>query len=92
MRDYVNPNDKKSPVEIKLCTAQNWLHRLSFEYQNIKKDVFVDRHERPDVVADYERFLKTTEELKPYMVKFNEDGIMKDKKYSYNCVVDGGIR
>lgn len=54
--------------------------------------MFVDGHEQLDVVEDCERFLKTMEELKPYMVEFNEDSIMKDKKYSLNCVVDGRIR
>lgn len=54
--------------------------------------MFVDGHERPDVVEDRERFLKTMEELKPYMVEFNEDGTMKDKEYPLDCAVGGGIR
>ena len=54
--------------------------------------MFVDGHERPDVVEDRERFLKTMEELKPYMVDFNEDGTMKDKEYPLDCAVGGGIR
>lgn len=54
--------------------------------------MFVDGHERPDVVEDCERFLKVMEELKPYMIEFNKDGIMKDKEYSLNCAVGGGIR
>lgn len=32
------------------------------------------------------------EELKPYMVEFNEDGTMKDKEYPLDCAVGGGIR
>ena len=51
----------------------------------MKKDVFVDRHERPDVVEDRERFLKTMKELEPYLVEFEEDGTMKAKNYPSDC-------
>lgn len=53
--------------------------------------MFVDGHKQPDVVKDCERFLKTIEKLKLYIVEFNEDGIIKDKEYSLNCAVSGGI-
>ena len=55
----------------------------------MKKDVFIDGHERPDVVEDRERFLKTMKELKPYLVEFEEDGIMKVKNYPSDCKVGG---
>ncbi len=54
--------------------------------------MFVDRHGQPDVVEDRGRFLKIMGELKPYMVEFNEDGIMKNKEYPLDCAVSGGIR
>lgn len=92
MRDYVNPKGKKSPVKIKLHMARNWLHQPSFKYKDIKKDVFVNEYEQPDVIEDRERFLKIMEELKPYMVEFNKDGIMKDKKYPLDYIVDRRIR
>lgn len=40
---------------------------------------------------DCERFLKTIEDLKPYMVGFNENDTMKDKKYPLDCTIGGGI-
>ena len=92
LRDYVNPKGENPPIEIKSRTARNWLHRLGFEYKDVKKDVFVNGHERPDVVEDCERFLKTMEEPKPYMVEFNEDGTMKDKEYPLDCAIGEGIR
>ena len=49
--------------------------------------MFVNRHEQADIVKDCERFLKTIEELKFYIGEFNEDGIMKDKKYLFDCIV-----
>lgn len=29
------------------------------------------------------------EELKPYMVEFNQDGVIKPKVYPFDCVVGG---
>ena len=58
----------------------------------MKKDVFVDGHERPDVVEDHERFLKTMKELEPYLVEFEEDGTMKAKSYPSDCEVGGENR
>lgn len=91
LRDYVNPQSKKSLVEIKSYMAKNWFYQLGFEYKDIKKDVFVDRHKRRNVVKDHERFLKIMGELKSYIVGFNEDDIMKNKKYLLDCVVGRGI-
>ena len=57
--------------------------------KDVRKDVFVDGHERSDVVEDRTHFLKKMEELKPYMVEFNEDGTMKPKVYPSDCAVEG---
>ena len=58
-------------------------------YKDVRKDVFMDGHERSDVVEDRSNFLKKMEELKPYMVEFNEDSTIKPKAYPPNCVVKG---
>lgn len=58
----------------------------------MKKDVFVDGHEQPDVVEDREQFLKTMKELEPYLVEFEEDGTMKAKNYLSDCKVGGNER
>lgn len=92
LRDYVNPKGFQAPVEIKSRTARRWLHKLGFEYKDVKKDVFVDGHERPDVIEDREQFLKTKKELEPYLVEFEEDGTMKAKNYPLDCEVGGEER
>ena len=63
---------------------------MGFEYKDIKKDIFIDGHKRSNVVKDCKRFLNKIEELKPYLVKFNEDGIIKDKTYILNYVIKSG--
>lgn len=42
--------DNAKPFVIQIRTARNWLRRLGFEFQQIKKGVYQDGHERPDVV------------------------------------------
>ena len=58
----------------------------------MKKDVFVHGHERPDVVEDRERFLKTMKELERYLVEFEEDGIMKAKNHPSDCKIGSNER
>lgn len=65
---------------------------MGFEYKDVKKDVFVDGHERPNVVEDWKKFLHQMEELKPYLVEFNEDRTMKEKIYPADCAVGGSDR
>lgn len=43
------------------------------------KDVFIEEHERSDVVEDLNNFLTKMEDLKLNMVEFEEDGKMKPK-------------
>ncbi|KAF7975143.1 hypothetical protein HWV62_10305, partial [Athelia sp. TMB] len=38
-------------------SARRWLKKLGYEYTVAKKGVYVDSHERPDVVAYREKFL-----------------------------------
>ena len=56
-------------------------------YKEVYKDVFIDGYKRPDMVKDQNRFLIKIEELKPYMIEFNEDGAKKAKHYPVDCVV-----
>ena len=49
--------------------------------------MFIDSHERSDLVEDQNHFLIQMEELKLYMVEFNEDSTMKAKDYPVNCAV-----
>ena len=55
----------------------------------MRKDVFIDGHERSNVLEDHKNFLRRIEELKPYMVEFEEDGAIKEKVYPSDCVVEG---
>ena len=65
---------------------------MGFEYKDMKKDIFIDGHKRSDLVEDCKRFLNKMENLKPYLVEFNEDGTMKDKTYPLDCAIGGENR
>lgn len=92
LKDYVNPQAVEVPTEIRSRTARTWLNKLGYEYKDVRKDVLIDGHERPDVVEDRANFLKVMEDLKPDMVEFEEDGTMKAKVYPDDCVVEGQNR
>lgn len=73
-------------------TARLWLNKLGYRYTDIKKGIFLDGHEREDVVKDRGEFLKKMEMLSPYMVEFREDTSMIPKEYPSDCAIDGPNR
>lgn len=52
LRDYVNPKNIQTSIEIKLQIIGNSFYKLGFKYKDMKKDMFVDKNEQPDVVED----------------------------------------
>lgn len=77
----------ETPILICLCTAQKWLYKLGYEYKNVPKYVVINGHEQPNIIEDYKVFLNKIKELKPYIVKFNNNSTIKPKLYPPNCVV-----
>lgn len=93
MKKYVNSaTENQTPITIRSRTARRWLHKLGFEYKDVKKDVFVDGHKRSDVVENRQNFLKRMEDLQSYLVEFESDGTMKAKEYPSDCTVGGRQR
>lgn len=88
LKTYVNL--ERVEVLIKICSyiSWSWLNKLGYKYQNIYKDVFIDRYEWPDMVEDHINFLKIMEDLKPYMIEFEEDRTMKPKVYPNNYIIE----
>lgn len=66
-------------------------HKLDFEYKNVKKEVFIDRYKRSNVIKDCQKFLKIIKTLKPYLIKFKNNKFIKTRNYSNNCAVGGNI-
>lgn len=53
----------------------------------MSKNVFVDTHERFDIVEDCKNFFTKIEEFKLYLVEFEKNRRIKPKIYPFNCVV-----
>ncbi|KAF8424326.1 hypothetical protein EV426DRAFT_716937 [Tirmania nivea] len=61
---YKPSSESKSKKSISERTARNWLNKLGFEFKNVRKGVYIDGHEREDVVRyRQEVFLPAIEQL-----------------------------
>lgn len=50
-------------------------------YKNVYKNVFINGYEQLDIIEDYKIFLNKIEKLKPYIIKFDENSLIKPKVY-----------
>ena len=61
VNDHLLPNsilEPGFPKHIRVEMGQKWLHELGFEVLNKKKGVYIDGHEREDVVEHRKKFLR----------------------------------
>jgi hypothetical protein len=84
------PRGRRAIIRARM--ARRWLNRLGFRWKDIKKGVFIDGHERKDVIQHRETFLHTLHNMLPYMVEFDADGTIQPKEYPLDCCVGGPNR
>ena len=58
----------------------------------MRKGVYIDGHERQDVIEYRKKFLDKMHQLSPYFVEFEANGTMKQKDYHSDCTVGGPQR
>jgi hypothetical protein len=63
---------KKPTIGIR--TAQRWLKKLDWRYGKKKKGMYIDGHEREDVVAYRNAFCQRWKEYEKRMVLYDKDG------------------
>jgi hypothetical protein len=69
---------------ISVRTARRWLHHLDWRYGRRKNGMYVDGHERNDVVAYRKAFVKRwLEEYEPRMLEYDNDGNPKKEPNEY---------
>lgn len=51
--------------------------------------MYVNGYKQLDMVENQNFFLTQMEEVKSYMVEFDEDGTIKAKEYLIDCIVRG---
>lgn len=59
--DILDKSPSKSTISMR--TAERWLRKLGYSRHAVKKGVYVDGHERPDVRLARDKFLRSIEEL-----------------------------
>ena len=67
-------NESGRQVKISLCTAQRWMHRMEWRYGRKRNGMYIDGHERPDVVEYRNKFVKQWQEYEKRMETYNNDG------------------
>lgn len=65
------------------------MNKLGYQYTDIKKWVFFDGHEQPDVIKYCGQFFKKLEILSLYLVEFYKNGFIEPKIYLSDCAVNG---
>lgn len=87
LKIYISSKKIETLIVIYLYKAWKWLSKLGYDYKNVRKDIFVDKHEQTNIVEDHRTVFKRLEELKPYIIKFKKDSKIKPKIYSANCII-----
>ena len=59
---------------IKIEAARRWLKSMGYSWRTVRKNVYVDGHEREDVVEHRKKFLQTFKDLEPRIAKWDENG------------------
>ncbi|KAI0083234.1 hypothetical protein BDY19DRAFT_900582 [Irpex rosettiformis] len=62
------------PVTISISTGRRWLKKLSWRYTRVRKGMYVDGHEREDVVEYRNAFVKRWKEYEKRMTTFDTEG------------------
>ncbi len=76
MNENILPGLRFAPsLIIHINTARNYLKELSYTYAKVKKGMYIDRHEREDVVTYQKIFLERISELELRMLIFSGDNL-----------------
>jgi len=59
--------------KISLSTAYRWITRLGWTFHRYQKGVYVDGHERVDVIEDRKEFIQKFDKLFHFMPKYDEE-------------------
>jgi hypothetical protein len=60
--------------KITLWTAQRWLHNMGWRYRRLKNGMYIDGHERPDIVDYQKKFIMCWKVYEKWMRTFDNEG------------------
>lgn len=84
----IRSSNKLEKIVIKSRTTCIVWNKQGYHYTDIKKGVFFNGHEWPDVIEYLTQFSKKLEVLSLYLVEFHNDCSLEEKVYLFNCVVN----
>ena len=68
-------NEHREPKSLKARAARYWLKSMGYSWRNAKKGVYIDGHERHDVVKyRQDIFLPQLQEVRDRLAQWNDDG------------------
>ena len=78
--NWVNDNlhlvaDIPRQLNISESTAIRWMHHLGMDYLRYSKGLYIDGHERPDVIAYRDAFLQRMEEHSKYFFQYEGENM-----------------
>ena len=78
--------DKQAGIRSR--TARKQLNCLGYKWEKVQKGVFLNRHERKNVLKYRKTFLSEIKSLLPYFVEFFDNGSILSKAYFDNCAIE----
>ncbi|CAG8801838.1 14019_t:CDS:2, partial [Gigaspora rosea] len=73
VENQVLPQLNGAVKRISIRTIRRWMHKLGFRYKRYQKGVYIDGHERLDVVAYRQTFLQEVAEYDRFMSKWHDE-------------------
>ncbi|KAI0244901.1 hypothetical protein BJV78DRAFT_1085196, partial [Lactifluus subvellereus] len=74
VQDHLAGANGGKRVTISIRTGQRWLTKLSWRYSRIQKGMYIDGHEREDVVAYRQGFVQRWKQYEKRMTTYDDNG------------------
>lgn len=85
-------SEEGKEAKITLRTAQRWMHKMDWRYGKKKRGMYIDGHERDDVVAYRKEFVERWKEYERRMVTYDNDGNIDSTPNGFPVAQPGRFR
>lgn len=81
LKTYINLKKIEILIIIWLHRIENKLYKLKYEYKNIYKNIFINKHKLSNIIEKYKNFLQKIKKPRFYIIKFEKNDTIKPKIY-----------
>ena len=93
MEEVIHMQDQqrvvRKPKGTTTRSIRRWLRRNVYNYTDVRQGIYINGHERKEVLTYVEEFVRALEDLWPFAVEFEDHGSMREKEYPPGCTVGG---